>query len=239
MQRWILVLLASSSLMISGCASKKYVRQQTGPIIQQVNELDELTARNTNDIRDLEGRTEKGLQQVNAQVTAVDQKAGAAEQRASEAQTLASSTAGQVNALENRVVNLDDYHPLVETTVHFGFDKDVLTKKAKQALDMLAKDIPDSNYILEVIGSTDSVGNPVYNYELSKRRAAAVIQYLSAEHSVPAHKFFVVGLGKDDPAASNSNRSGRAENRRVQVRLLTNQFETQPAQASLESKSSE
>jgi outer membrane protein OmpA-like peptidoglycan-associated protein len=72
-----------------------------------------------------------------------------------------------------------------------------------------------------VEGGTDSVGNATYNYGLSERRAEAVVQYLS-EKSIPPHKIYIVGLGKDKTVASNQSASGRAQNRRVEVRLMTN-----------------
>ena len=79
------------------------------------------------------------------------------------------------------------------------------------------------SYILSLTGGTDSVGSAVYNYELSDKRADAVVQYLAAKYNVPAHRFYLIGLGKDQAVASNSTASGRAENRRVDIQLLTNQ----------------
>jgi outer membrane protein OmpA-like peptidoglycan-associated protein len=107
--------------------------------------------------------------------------------------------------------------------VHFGFNKDNLTKKAKEALDQMATDITNAKgYIITVEGGTDSVGSSSYNYDLSQRRADAVIQYLASQHSVPAHKIYLIGLGKDKPVESNKTADGRAKNRRVDVRLMTN-----------------
>jgi outer membrane protein OmpA-like peptidoglycan-associated protein len=207
----------------TGCATKKYVRQETAPVINRVNELDELTAKNSRDIRDVDTRAQQGIQSVNTKADAADQKAQAAGQRAGEAQTLASQTAQGVNRIEAVVANLDNYRPVVETSVHFGFDKADLTSKAKKALDLLAAELPNTKrYIIEVVGGTDSTGDAHYNYQLSERRAEAVIQYLATKHSVPAHKIYVVGLGKDQPAESNRTSAGRAKNRRVDVRLLTN-----------------
>jgi outer membrane protein OmpA-like peptidoglycan-associated protein len=77
-------------------------------------------------------------------------------------------------------------------------------------------------YIITVEGATDSVGDSEYNYGLSQRRADAVIQYLASQHNIPAHKIYLIGLGKDKPVESNKTREGRAKNRRVDVRLMTN-----------------
>ena len=82
---------------------------------------------------------------------------------------------------------------------------------------------------MQIEGRTDSVGNPDYNYELSQRRAAAVTQYLASKYNVPAHKIFIIGLGKDAPVEENKTIRGRAENRRVDVRLMTNNADAQNA----------
>jgi len=227
LNRTAIVLLAGLSVFaVTGCATKNYVRKETSPIINHVNELDDLTAKNSRDIRDLDTRAQQGIQGVQARAAAADQKALAAGKQADEAQNLANNAAGRVNTLQNTVANLDNYRPVVETAVHFGFDQAVLTQKAKRALDELAQDIPNTKgYIVEVEGGTDSVGDADYNYQLSQKRAAAVVQYLAQAHDVPAHRIYVIGLGKDKSVASNRTTAGRAKNRRVEVRLMTNTTE--------------
>jgi outer membrane protein OmpA-like peptidoglycan-associated protein len=214
-----------------GCASKKYVRQQTGPTVNKVNELDEITAKNTNDIKDVDARAKQGIDAVNAKAATADQHATQASQSAQEAQQLASTASGRVDLLANQVANLDNYRPVTEATVHFGFDKDSLTPKAKDALDQLAGGISQAkNYIIVVDGNTDNVGSAEYNYQLSRRRADAVVTYLASKHNVPTHKFYMIGLGEDKPANQEHGAKARAENRRVDVRLMTN-IQEQGAQA--------
>jgi len=224
MNRTSLVIgLTAAMLATVGCSSKNYVRQQTTPLINKTNELDDLTAKNTNSIKDVDARAQAGIQQVNAKTAEVDQKAQAAGQQAAQAQTLADNAVHRVDSLQNTVANLDNYHVVNEASVQFGFDKDNLTKDAKAALDQLASVVPNTKgYIIALEGGTDSVGNADYNYDLSERRANSVIQYLAAQHNIPAHKIYVVGLGKDKPLDSNKTREGRAKNRRVDVRLMTN-----------------
>jgi OmpA-OmpF porin, OOP family len=217
------ILLAASMFVTVGCASKNYVRQQTTPIINKTNELDDLTAKNSKDIKDVDARAQAGIQQVQAKAAEVDQKAQAAGQQATQAQTLADNAVRRVDTLQNAVANLDNYRVVTEASVHFGFNKDNLTKKAKDALDQLAQSVPNTKgYLIAVEGGTDSVGDADYNYALSQRRADAVIQYLASQHSIPAHKIYLIGLGKDKPVDSNKTREGRAANRRVDVRLMTN-----------------
>jgi OOP family OmpA-OmpF porin len=217
------ILLAVSTAFSVGCASKNYVRQQTTPLINKTNELDDLTAKNTNAIKDVDARAQAGIQAVQSKAAEVDQKALAAGQQADQAQSLADNAVHRVDSLQNTVANLDNYHVVTEAAVHFGFNKDNLTKQAKDALDQLGNDIANAKgYIVTVEGGTDSVGSSEYNYDLSNRRADAVIQYLATKHSVPAHKIYLIGLGKDKPVDSNKTRAGRAANRRVDVRLMSN-----------------
>ena len=111
--------------------------------------------------------------------------------------------------LTNTVANLDNYHAVAETSVKFGFNKDALTPKAKEALDQLGASIASTKgYIIALEGGTDSVGPADYNYDLSQRRANSVIQYLASKYNVPAHKIYVIGLGKDKPVETNKTSDG-------------------------------
>ena len=206
-----------------GCSTKNYVRQQTTPLINKTNELDDLNAKNSKDIKDVDQRAQAGIQAVQAHAADADQKAMAAGSSADKAQVAANSAVQRVDTLTNTVINLDNYRPVVETSVHFGFNKDNLTKEAKEAIDQLAASVASTKgYIITVEGGTDSVGSSDYNYDLSQRRANAVIQYLASEKSVPAYKIYLIGLGKDKPVDSNKTADGRAKNRRVDIRLMTN-----------------
>jgi OmpA-OmpF porin, OOP family len=219
----LVICLAASMTATVGCTSKNYVKQQTTPLINKTNELDDLTAKNSKDIKDVDARVQSGLAAVNAKTADVEQKAQAAGQSATQAQQVADAANTRVGVLTDTVANLDNYHAVAETSVKFGFNKDNLTPKAKEALDQLAGSIASTKgYIIALEGGTDSVGPADYNYDLSQRRANSVIQYLASKYNVPAHKIYVIGLGKDKPVESNKTSSGRADNRRVDVRLMTN-----------------
>ena len=224
MKRISLTLMLAVAVAASiGCTTKNYVRQQTTPLINKTNELDDLTARNSKDIKDVDQRAQAGIQAVQARANEVDQKALAAGSNADKAQMAANTAAQRVDTLTNTVINLDNYRPVAETSVHFGFNKDNLTKDAKEAIDQLAASVATTKgYIITVEGATDSVGSADYNYDLSQRRANAVIQYLAADKELPAYKIYLIGLGKDKPVESNQTVGGRAKNRRVEIRLMTN-----------------
>ena len=231
----LIICLAASMAATVGCTSKNYVKNQTTPLINKTNELDDLTAKNTKDIKDVDARAQAGIAAVNAKTDAVEQKTTAAAQNATQAQQMADAANGRVGVLTNTVANLDNYHAVAETSVKFGFNRDILTPKAKEALDQLAGSIAATKgYIIALEGGTDSVGSADYNYDLSQRRANSVIQYLATKYNVPAHKIYLIGLGKDKPVETNKTAEGRSQNRRVDVKLMTNingGGQTTPAQS--------
>ncbi len=225
------ICLAASMVATVGCSTKNYVKQQTTPLINKTNELDDLTAKNSKDIKDVDARAQAGIAAVNAKTAEVEAKTQTASTNAAQAQQTADAANGRVSVLTNTVANLDNYHAVAETSVKFGFNKDNLTAKSQEALDQLATSIATTKgYIIALEGGTDSVGSADYNYDLSQRRANSVIQYLATKYNVPAHKIYVIGLGKDKPVESNKTSAGRADNRRVDVRLMTNTVgDAQPA----------
>jgi outer membrane protein OmpA-like peptidoglycan-associated protein len=231
MKRFLLPVLVVGSIALTlGCTTKNYVKQQTAPVVNKVDELDDRTAQTTRGIRDTDQRAQQGIQGVEAHAASADQKALAAGQQADQALLLASNADHGVNDLTNRVVNLDNYRPVTEAAVHFGFNKADLSKKDKAQLDEIGQQVSNvKGYIVQIEGRCDSVGNPAYNYELSQRRAAAVTQYLASRYNVPAHKIYIIGLGKDAPVEENKTARGRAENRRVDVRLMSNNADAQNA----------
>ena len=144
-------------------------------------------------------------------------------QAATQAQGSAQEAVNRADSLASVVANLDNYKQIGDVSVTFGFDKSVLTKGDKAQLDAIGPQLSSARgYILEVTGGTDSVGDANYNYQLSQRRAEAVVQYIAAKFNVPPHKFYLIGIGKDQEVASNKTAAGRAQNRRVKVQILSN-----------------
>lgn len=218
----ILPVAGLALLSLGGCASKNYVRKQTTPLVNQVNNLDQLTAKNTNAIKSLSARTQRGLQEANASSSQAMQTAQAATQKADGVSNRLQQTSGQVQALDHTVANLDNYKQISNAAVHFGFNRWNLTPQAKSTLDGVVSQVQqDPHAILEITGYTDNIGPADYNYKLSRWRADAVVRYLE-EHGVAEHRMFLVGLGKNNFVASNHTRAGRAQNRRVDLRVLTN-----------------
>lgn len=206
-----------------GCSSKKYVRSQTAPIVQQTNDLDTKTAADHRTISDTDERATKGIAGAMDAANGADKHAQAAGQSADSANKSAQDAYNRVDTLSGVVANLDNYKPLSDVSVTFAFDKAVLTASDKKELDEVANSLTSARgYILEVTGGTDSIGAADYNYQLSQRRADAVANYLQTKYNIPPHKFYLVGIGKDQQVASDKTAAGRAKNRRVQIRLLSN-----------------
>jgi len=211
-------LLVAIGLFASvGCATKKYVQNQITPINNKIGELDDITAKNTQGIED---------------ANAADQKAGSAATSADQANQGVTRVGNGLNGLQGTVENLDNYKPVANTTVQFGFNKYMLSKSDEQTLDEFAQQIgQQKHYIVQVQGYTDNVGDASYNAQLSRRRADAVIRYLASKYNVPPFRIYIIGMGEDNPVAENNHSAGRAKNRRVDVQLLTNSLESASAQA--------
>jgi OmpA-OmpF porin, OOP family len=216
----------------TGCSTKNYVRSQTTPLVQQTNDLDSKTAADHRSIVDTDERAQSGITTAQNAANTADQHALAAGQSADTANKSAQEAYNRVDTLSGVVANLDNYKQLSDVTVTFAFDKDALTADDKKQLDDLAANLTNARgYILELTGGTDSVGDANYNYQLSQRRADAVANYLQSKYNIAPHKFYLVGIGKDQQVASDSTAAGRAKNRRVDIKLLSN-MNDQPTTAS-------
>ncbi len=210
-----------------GCSSKNYVKSQTAPVVANVNELDSKTAADHRNIADTDDRATKGIAGAQGAADAADQHAMAAGSAADKANSAATDSAHRVDSLAGVIANLDQYKQLQDVSVTFGFDKATLTSSDKDQLDQLAGSLNSTKgYILQLTGGTDTVGDANYNYQLSQRRADAVVAYLSAKYNVPPHKFYLVAIGKDQQIDSDKTKAGRAKNRRVEIQVLSNMQQT-------------
>ena len=135
----------------------------------------------------------------------------------------AEARAEAANANE-RISSLDDYDQQESVAVTFKVNSAVLSPEAKQQLDEFASKVqPAKGYMIEVSGHTDSTGSDAKNFHLSQQRAEAVVQYLAVQHKIPLRRFVTpMGYGKTEAVAENNSAAGRAQNRRVEVKMLTN-----------------
>ena len=208
---------------VTGCSTKNYVRSQTAPLVDHTNSLEDKTAENNRNIHDTDQRAQSGIKQAQGAADSATQNAQNAQKSAGDAMTAANDVVHRADSLDEVVKGLDNYKSLADVAVTFGFDKAVLTNDDKEQLDQFAGQLgSQKSYILEVTGGTDSTGPAQYNYDLSQRRADAVVQYLASKYNVPAHRFYLIGIGKDKEVAPNDTPENRKKNRRVEIRLLTN-----------------
>ena len=228
----LLIAAAVALVGVTGCASKNYVKSQTAPMIEHTNQLDQKTAENNRNPHDVDDRATAGIKQAQTAAEAAAQNAQNAGKAAGDATTAANDAVHRADSLDSVVKGLDSYKSMANVTVTFGFDKATLTKDDKAQLDQFAQQLASAkSYILEVTGGTDSTGSAAYNYDLSNRRADAVVQYLASKYGVAAHRFYLIGIGKDKEVAPNNTAEGRKQNRRVEVQLLSNMGAGQAAPA--------
>jgi len=223
--------LAFAFLFETGCATKKYVKQQIDPVSGRVDELTEVSKRNENAIKDVDSRAQTGIQSVQAKANEVDQKALAADQKALEAQNMAKNADSKITSVEThfnqKISNIDSYKPVENASVKFKFNHSDLTDEAKAALDQLASKVKGSKgYVLEIQGFTDNKGTEDYNLVLSQKRSESVVRYLAEQHQIPLFRMFILGLGESKQVEDNKTKEGREANRRVEINLLKSEIES-------------
>jgi outer membrane protein OmpA-like peptidoglycan-associated protein len=204
----------------SSCATKKYVRNRIGervtPLENRAGELEETARRNTQEI----SRLNRDIQEVRTMADKAQQQADRAASSAEQANTRVTGVEQSVNDIR---ANLDKYTLKKTVTVFFEVGKSELVPETTAALDELAAQIKDRNgFFLEIQGFASSDGNPARNETLSQERCEAVRRYLADKHNVPIFRMSIIGMGVSRPVADNSTPEGRKQNRRVEVRLLTN-----------------
>ena len=185
------------------------------------------------DTEDKLSQVEANAQRLSGQLDELAAVSNAARGGAKAAQATADAAVAGVNATNDRISALDDYTPQDMAAVNFRSGSAVLLPESKTTLDDIAsKALNAKGYVLEVSGFADSRGSVALNRQLSQRRADAVIRYLVENHNIPLRRIVTpYGYGEMNPVAENDTRDGRAQNRRVEIKLLVNKGLTSPAPA--------
>ncbi len=207
-------------------ARKKYVQRQTAPIRDRINELDELTAANTKQIKDVDSRAQQGIQLASAKANEADQHAIDAGNRAQAAQQTADQAHSRLSNVEKVVTNIDQYQPTTQTEIRFRPGQTVLSKNAKAALDEMATPLKSQHgYVIEVQGFSSGHGQVAI--QNSQKMAESVVRYLVLNHDIPVYRIYLVGMGNAPvPAASATEaKPKRITGGRVEVSLLKNNLE--------------
>jgi outer membrane protein OmpA-like peptidoglycan-associated protein len=208
-------------------ARKKYVQRQTEPIRDRVNELDELTAANTKQIKDVDARAQQGIQMASAKANEADQHAIDAGNRAQTAQQTADKASTRLNTVEQVVTNIDQYQPATQTEIRFKPGQTVLSKNAKEALDEMAAPLKNQRgYVVEVQGFSSGHGQVAIAN--SQKMAESVVRYLVLNHDIPVYRIYLVGMGNAPAPATTAEGNAkpkRINGGRVEVSLLKNNLE--------------
>ena len=215
---FVVSMFALTLAVAPACATKKFVRTEVGQVNDKVTTLGSSLEQTQERVRQAEGR-----------ITEVDTRAGAAQSAADKAQQSANSATDAAAAVNTRAdaIEAANRKLLFEVVIsedqgQFKFGAIDLPDEAKAAIDQMVTSLKDqkSAVWVEVEGHTDNVGDKRYNERLGLNRAEAVKRYLYEQHQVPLHKINVISYGEDKPVAPNRTRDGRAQNRRVVIKVL-------------------
>ena len=217
--------VAAVAIGATACASKKYVRTNVGEVSDKVDSLGRSIEQTQERVKANEGK----IAEVDTKATA----AGNAAQQANASASNAANAAAAANSAANNVgTKLDAFDKSMkrlvlevvinESSGNFQFGKTDLPEEAKSQIDQLIAKLTQDpkNVFIEIEGHTDNVGNAEYNEKLGLERADAVKRYLYEKHQIPLHKMNVISYGLTKPVADNKTKDGRAQNRRVVIRVL-------------------
>ncbi len=213
-RKFILIVLVGAGLALTGgCATKKFVS-------------DGLSAQDAK-IADLESQVESNQRRIGETGEKLDSVQGEARE-AGRVGREAGEAAGQAKTRADEAYELAQGKfvygvVLTDTAGDFAVDSFKLSDSAKQKLDALAARLKRENksVFLEIAGHTDSTGTEEWNMDLGLARAESVRRYLNTTHGIALHRMGVISHGEGSPAASNDTREGRAQNRRVEIRVLS------------------
>ena len=186
---------------LTACASKTYVGEE-------VAKSSAASEKRINDVESQVEATQTKVKQHDAKLAELDNATRQALERAQQAGKLAEG---------KFVFSL----VLSDDTAKFSVNKHELSKEAKEALDAFAERLKteNKNVYLEIQGHTDATGADEYNYKLGEERAESVRRYLN-KAGVALNRIGTISYGPDAPVAPNTDRAGRAQNRRVVLIVL-------------------
>jgi peptidoglycan-associated lipoprotein len=228
MFRRMLFLVPVAAIAVGGstaCATKKFVRTNVGQVNDKVDSL----GRSVEETQERTRQNEGKIAEVDQKAAAADQKAQGAQSAADRANTAAQQAANTANNAVARTEALDKASKrlvfevvLSEDQGNFKFGKKDLPDEAKAKLDEMMQQIKadPKGAFFEIAGYTDSIGGKEFNEKLGLERAEAVKRYLYESHQIPLHKMSVISYGEENPVAENKTKAGRAQNRRVVIRVL-------------------
>src|ERR1700686_5181649 len=220
-------------------ARKSYVKRQTEPIRDRVNELDELTSSNSKSIKDTDARAQQGIKLASDKANEADQHAVDAGNKATMAQQSAQQVSTRVQTVETVVGNIDQYKASNQTEIRFRPGQTVLSKNAKDALDTMASSVKGQRgYIIEVQGFSSGKGQTAISN--SQKMAESVVRYLVLNHEIPVYRIYLVGMGNAPVAGTEADaKTKHISGGRVDISLLKNDLEQLSSNCSAPSTSTD
>jgi outer membrane protein OmpA-like peptidoglycan-associated protein len=219
---FVVSIFAVTLAVAPACATKKFVRTEVGQVNDKVTSLgtsleqtQERVRQNESAIKDVDARAQSAASDAKNTASSAQNTANSANDAARAVNTRADTIEAASRKLLFEVV-------LSEDQGKFKFGRTELPDEAKTAIDSMVNNIKSqkSAVWIEIEGHTDNVGSKEYNEQLGMERAEAVKRYLYEQHQVPLHKMNVFSYGEDKPAVENRTRDGRAQNRRVVIKVL-------------------
>lgn len=202
----------------TACATKKYVNTQVSGVDDKVSTL----SQSVEETQQRQRQSEDKIAGVDQKVGQAQQSADQAAQSAQQANAKATEVAAKADELERASKRLTYTVTLDESNGNFKFNSAALPDEAKAKIDEMVQKImadPQGAYF-EIEGYTDSTGDKTINERIGMERAQAVRDYLYKEHHIPLHRMNVISYGEENPVAPNNTRDGRAQNRRVVIKVL-------------------
>ena len=221
----VFMAVAVTSLVVGGttaCATRKFVRTGLGEVNGKVDSL----GRSVEETQERTRRNEGKITEVDQKAQAAAQSAQQANQAAANAQNTALEVGSKANARFDSIdaANRRLVYEVVlsEDQGNFKFGQTRLPEEAKQKIDEMVQQLKQDpkNVFIEIEGHTDNIGDKLVNEKIGLERAEAVQRYLYEQYQIPLHKMNVISYGEEKPAAPNKTRAGRAQNRRVVIKVL-------------------
>jgi len=207
--RTLIVPLLAASVALAGCAKKSYVQREVGEVNKKVDAVS----------AEVE-KTQQRVQQNEVQIAAVDKQAqsGISEAKGSAQAAMTKAQEAEKAAKGKLIYTVT----LSNDKVRFPVNKAEISDEAKAMIDEAVGPLVKENrgVWFEIEGHTDNTGDAAYNFKLGEERAMAVRDYIAMTHAVALNRLNVISYGEEKPVADNSSRDGRAQNRRVVIRIL-------------------
>ncbi len=209
-------------------ARKKWVKKQTDPINDRLSELDEVSARNSRDIKDVDARAQAGITRAQSTADQANQTATAAGNQAQNANGIAQGASGHVDQLNTTVKGIDQYRQVSDLDITFKRGSMMLSDDARKQLDDLAAGLNgQKGYVLDIVAQSPAAGGP--GVQNSQRLADAVKRYLVTEHQIPVYRMHSIALGnaQENPSGGEGQTAEKIRTSNVHIRLMQNSLAAQ------------